>query len=109
MDHFWVGFEKNAMTNNKIFRKLYMGMMEKLKNSPEQIDRALYKKYQGNTLSLAGEVPRQIRDMGEVPHLNWRHDSNPESVKNMVHEFNANKNKPGWVRKRLMRNFGSKL
>lgn len=109
MKLFWNAFEKRAMTNKQLLRKYYLGMLEHLKKSKDPTDRALHAHVKGKVLGMGALVPKKVREMGEAPSVAWRHDVHPEHLKNMFQEANANKTKPGWVRKKLMRDFGEAM
>lgn len=107
---FWLGFEKNAMTNKGLLKKYYLGMLDLLRKSKDPTDKAIYKLYISRPFeSLGGVLNKKIRDMGESPAIPWRHDAHPEVVRNLIHETNINKSKPGWVRSKLIKDFGEAL
>ena len=55
---------------------------------------------------LAQLLALAVRDMGEAPALAWRHDVRPDLMKLLIKDANVNKNKPGWARGKLVRDFG---
>lgn len=106
---FWRGFEKNAMTNIGIMKRYYKGLMSVLGKSKDPTDMALFKKYRKASERIDPVIRKRVRDMGEATGMAWRHNVNPSHVRKMVKDINANKGKPGWARRVLMRDLGEVL
>lgn len=93
------------MTNKGIVKKYVEYLLSRLKKSPDQNDRDLYKyleKSRGSELKTS--AIRFIKDLGEMSELNWRHNINPSKLRCIIRNANRKKNLPGFIRSSVLKN-----
>lgn len=98
MKHFWMGFEKSAMTNKKILKQYFSSLLNTLRRSPDATDKAIYNYVMKDPKSLTSNVLKSLREKGESPTLNWKHNIHPKEMRDLVHEGKVLRSKPGYAR-----------
>lgn len=106
MKEFWHGFEKRAVTNKRILKRYIENLLSVMKHSEDPTDRALHSYLKKSNVGIDKKVPSKIREMGEVPGVEWKHNSHPEMIRGMVREANKNKHRPGWARAQVLKLVG---